>query len=530
MGVLREYSQGVFKWLATTTELRPSGRGTTLTHSVRIEPAGLMGRLVAAVEVARKGRRLVERVYRRIDAYLTGGLAGRPDADPFEEPAGRPRIRRRLEPLLHRLVRAGVEPGVALALGEFLAEAPPLAVARIRPLALARRLGLDPEALTAACLVGAREGLLVLLWDLLCPVCRIPAAITDTLRALAAHAHCPACYLDFELDFANSVEMIFRVHPQVRPSDLGTYCIGGPFHAPHVAAQVRLAPGERVDLELALPEGAYRVRGPQLPWALDFRAGPSGSATRWDLPLGRAWAWSIEPPEPPLLRAGRQLLVLTSEHDRELLVRVERTVQRADALTAARASSLALFRELFPYEVLSPGQLVSVSAVTLLVTDLDRADDLYASLGDARAFALLQEHFQAVGQCIARAGGAVVKTVGEGVVATFNDPAAAVRAGLALLKLDRSGPPLGLRVGAHSGPVLAANLSDHLDYFGATVNEARRLPQLLQGGQMVLTGPVVQDPEVAALLRARGLAVEVLPAALPGPRSGILHRVVPPTA
>ena len=50
--------------------------------------------------------------------------------------------------------------------------------------------------------------------------------------------------LDFPLDFSKSVEMIFRANPEIRDSDVATYCLGGPEHSPHVAAQVRVAPGE----------------------------------------------------------------------------------------------------------------------------------------------------------------------------------------------------------------------------------------------------------------------------------------------
>ena len=67
---------------------------------------------------------------------------------------------------------------------------------------------------------------------------------------------------------------------------------------------------------------------------------------------------------------GGQVVALTNDHDQELVVRLERAAPRDDALTAARAAALALFRELFPGEVLSPGQLVSVSTVTFLVTAL----------------------------------------------------------------------------------------------------------------------------------------------------------------
>ena len=78
------------------------------------------------------------------------------------------------------------------------------------------------------------------------------------------HGKCEACQLDFELDFANSVEMIFRVHPEVREADLGVYCIGGPAHSPHVMAQVRVAPSERIELDLGLSEGKYQIPRPAI--------------------------------------------------------------------------------------------------------------------------------------------------------------------------------------------------------------------------------------------------------------------------
>ena len=128
------------------------------------------------------------------------------------------------------------------------------------------------------------------------------------------------------------------------------------------------------------------------------------------------------------------MLILNNGHDRELVIRVERTASRSDALTAARAASLALFRELFPGEVLAPGQLATVSMVTFLVTALDpsQADELYQTLGDARAFGVIHEHFRRLGEAIRHGGGAVVKTQGDGMVASFGDVTAAVRTALEL--------------------------------------------------------------------------------------------------
>ena len=69
----------------------------------------------------------------------------------------------------------------------------------------------------------------------------------------------------------------------------------------------------------------------------------------------------------------------------------------------------------------------------------------------------------------------MVKTMGEGVLASFSQVTAAVETALALPgRLDRGGPsPLGgLRLGVHKGPALAATLNDQLDYFGTTARDA----------------------------------------------------------
>ena len=207
-------------------------------------------------------------------------------------------------------------------------------------------------------------------------------------------------------------------------------------------------------------------------------------------------------------------------------MRLERAVQRGDALTAARASALALFRELFPGEALSPGQLISVTTLTFLVTDLVEATQLYRDLGDARAFTVVHEYFRLTQESVVKEGGALVKTVGEGVLAVFSDPAAAVRVAAGLPKLlakNETTRGLGVRVAAHRGPALAATLNDHLDYFGATLNQAMRLPALVSGGELVLTQALAADPGVAALLQAHGFASRV---AESGDLGLVLHRFV----
>ena len=424
--------------------------------------------------------------------------------DPSEEPAriSGPR-RQRLERVLERLVERGIDASIIDRLSDHLTLGSAQEIARIRPVALAEQWGLDPDHVVAACLHGAHEGLLELHWDLLCPVCRISCRVTDTLRAIGEHAHCEACHLDFQLDFANSIEMIFRVHPEIRDVDLGIYCIGGPAHSPHVFAQVRVAPRERIELDLELPEGSYRLRGPQLPWSVDFQVQKSATIRRWDVELAAGPAQE----RPPALRAGAQVLILNNGHDRELVVRIERRASHPNALTAARAASLALFRELFPGEILAPGQLATVSTATLLITalDADQADALYHDLDDARAFNMIHEHFQRLAAAIRRGGGAVVKTMGEGVLAAFSDVAAAVRTALELpqeLAGSETTRRLRLRVGVHRGRMLATTLNDQLDYFGTTARQTTAILKYARGDELILAWPSHPIPRSEQALNA----------------------------
>lgn len=526
MGVLRDFDSGPFQWFVSIVELAPRpGGGTILTHRVRIAVHGLLGRAVAALKIGNNGRKAMDQVYRRIDAALTGKLGADALVDPFEAPDALPRDRqRRLDDWLAGLGPKGVDPLVAERLGEFLAKGAPQEVARIRPLALARRLGLDPDQVVAACLRGAYDGVLVLLWDLLCPVCRIPSQVIDTLRALREHAHCEACHVDFELDFANSVEMIFRVHPEIRDTELGTYCIGGPAHSPHVVAQVRVAAGERITLDLSLNEGSYKLRGPQLPYAIDFRVEPSAPLRRWELDLSTA-------PDPSItktLNVGGQTIAVSNDTAHELVVRVERTAPRDDALTAARASALALFRDLFPGEILSGGQLINLTTTTLLVTELDHPGNFYVELGDARAFALIHEHFRILDQCIRQHDGALIKTVNEGLVAVFSDSTRAVEAALALAPALGGGEQtreLRLRIAVHRGPAMVATLNDHLDYFGSTVNAAAQLPRLAPGGGIILSATVAAEPAVAEFLDRKGLVPSIIDAPIRGLAEGFALRL-----
>lgn len=511
MCVLREFSGGPFQWFISTVELVPGApSGCELHHTIKMLPRNTFGKIIAHIETGSKCRRSLEKVYSRIDETLASQRPG-VIADAFE---AAPRLNRhqheRLAAGQQSLVLSGVPMATAEALVRFLREAPDQEVAKIRPVQLARRLSLDEDELLDACLRAVSHGLLTLQWDLLCPTCRVAADTRVSLREIESHTHCEACDFDFKSDVAGAVELVFGVHAEVRDVSVGQYCIGGPWHAPHVVAQIRLEPGERVETDLALSAGDYVLRGPRLTKAYPVRVVALGAPSYQEFVLSSADDNDCT----FTLRSGGQTLSIENTFDSLQVVRLERTIPRDDVLTAARAAATPRFRELFPAEVFGSGRLVTAEHVTMLTAAIPAIDRLYAELGDAEAYPLIERHLSDCGDAIRRHGGEVVKVIGETLVASFDKTRRAVEAAFDIAA-NRDGRPFDLAVGVHRGPALVTTANNRLDYFGATARQATALPSVAGVG-VALTEPVIAEPETAAWLATEGRAEEIKLVDLPG--------------
>ncbi len=497
LSVLREFTHGPFVWFANIVELNPrTGGGTQVSQRLLVQPKNWLGKQIARIQLGNKSKQNFGKIYSQVDDYLQSNQQASADVDPFTgrtelKPGNRSKLNARIDELRN----CAIDPRIVEAVGQYLEFASDVEVARIRPVELARRLNLDEQQVINACLHGTRIGLMTLMWDLLCPTCRIPSSVQETLANIKDHGYCEACDLRYQLDLNSSVEMIFRAHPEIRPVETRVYCIGGPAWSKHVVAQVRLANGERFACELNLEPGSYILRGPKLPFVIDLRVGGGLGVTRVDLALGR----------PPLesdairLGPGPQVIYLLNDSGQDQQVRIERTASKGDAVSAAQASTMALFRELFPDEVLANGQIVSLTHITLMLVQLPDAYKLYESLGDAEAFSRIRSRLESILEMVKSVNGAVVKTIGEGVLAAFSDSSRAIKCAH---KLSASDPAdlLAATVAIHSGPVMAATLDDRLDYFGRTLQVLNDLMQRASKGSIVVTSALTEQPNIAGLL------------------------------
>ncbi|MBX9702075.1 MAG: adenylate/guanylate cyclase domain-containing protein, partial [Acetobacteraceae bacterium] len=370
-------------------------------------------------------------------------------------------------------------------------------LAPIRPKLLARKLGVAPRAAAEACLAGVRAGLLTMKWDLLCTNCRGAKLSAPALSELPRGAHCPSCNIDYDRDFEKNVELSFAPAPAVRPILAGGFCLSGPMATPHVVVQLLLAPGERRSLdvdggEVDLPAGHYRVRTlhPGTVVDVEHAGGP--------FPGARVTAAGVESV------GGREF---ANDAGFELAVLVEDRTWARDALTAPEVISLQAFRDLFAAATLRPGDEAGVSQVALLFSDLQGSTALYERVGDAQAYNMVRDHFALLAGIVRDHDGAVVKTIGDAVMASFGDPAQAVQAALAM-QAAIARHDLVLKLGVHVGPSVVVTLNDRLDYFGSTVNMAARLQGQSAGGDIVLSRAVADDPAVQSVLAGRTLRPE----------------------
>jgi class 3 adenylate cyclase len=127
----------------------------------------------------------------------------------------------------------------------------------------------------------------------------------------------------------------------------------------------------------------------------------------------------------------------------------------------------------------------------------------------------VREHFRLLAAIVRDHDGAVVKTIGDAMMASFTDPAHAVRAALAMRSAIASqahtDSNLVLKVGVHAGPSVVVTLNDRLDYFGSTVNMAARLQGQSAGDDIVLSHAVAADPAVQEILGAVPKRHETVP-------------------
>ena len=441
---------------------------------------------------------------------------------------------------LFTALRQAADAQAVSAIEHHIHEAPDADLCRINVLAFAQKAGLNEERAIAAFLRAARLGIFELSWNVLCPGCGGVLGASPTLKSVHSHEYnCALCAAGYEPTLDEMVEVTFTVSPRVRriaahtPDDLSFFDYtrqifwGSGIDLPEDAEKlisettvesVELPPGERAILSVQLPAEFVIVFEPVMHSVqfLDVKGEPTRERQALTIILDK----DVAPKSTLEMRPGPLRLTIENRTGRRVLPSLwiagdklhDLLGRRRPFLTAKRMLSNQSFRDIYGTDALDADQRLKITSLTFLFTDLKGSTELYERVGDLAAFDLVRAHFQVLNEIVAAEAGAVVKTIGDAVMATFPTPDRAVAAALrmreAMRKLneERKREDLLLKIGIHEGPCLAVTLNDRQDYFGQTVNIAARVQGLADSSSIFVTGPVLGSSQAANVLAAKGLA------------------------
>jgi class 3 adenylate cyclase len=415
-----------------------------------------------------------------------------------------------------------------------------LSLYRVNPLAFARDRAIAEAESIDLFLHATRSGLFEMSWDVVCPQSGMVLDSFGALRTLKTHYVCGLCDVSGETDLDDFIDVTFTVSPQLRRL---------PFHDPESLSvedfhwklrflndgrlpgqQVRfldvlhglvrglafLPPGSTTTLRADLGPGALSGVNVQTQAAFMVpvtgapAATPSRLQVRYD---GRRFSPSLSglPPGPVIIEVEnsgttRGSLLLINWPPEIVALTVKPALDFEPYMSGGMLLARQTFRRLFRSERVDEREGLGIRQVTLLFTDLKGSTAMYERLGDLNAYALVREHFALLGVTVQQHSGAIVKTIGDAVMAVFSRPTDAVSAALDILGVieryngEHGDPSIILKVGVHCGPSIAVTLNDNLDYFGQTVNVAARVQSLADAGEICVSEALYSAPGVSDVL------------------------------
>jgi len=451
---------------------------------------------------------------------------------------------------LFSVLRQSADPKCAEAIENAIHKADDRDLCRVNVLAFAGKHGLDEERTIAAFLHAARLGIFELSWNVLCPGCGGVLEAGTTLKTVDREEYdCVLCSAGYQPTLDEMVEVTFTVSPRVRriaahspdtlseveyfrqifwgsgvdlPETLGDSLAG------FTIDSIELPPGEKAVLSVQLPNEFVIVFDPVTHGTqfIDVKGEPTRERQTLTVVFNkvRAPAGTIQ------MHPGPLRVTLENQTDRRVLPALwiaadplhDLMGKRRPFLTAKRLLSNQTFRDIYQTDTLDVDQRLKITSMTFLFTDLKGSTALYERVGDLAAYDLVRQHFRVLYDVVAAEAGAVVKTIGDAVMATFPTPDRALAAALRMRKemarinAERHNEDLLLKIGIHEGPCLAVTLNNSQDYFGHTVNMAARVQGLASSQAIFATKSVVEDTNSAKILKGSGLQPTMQRAALRG--------------
>jgi len=426
---------------------------------------------------------------------------------------------------------------------------------RVNPFAFARERNLAAAEALDLFLHAVRAGLFTMDWHLLCPACGAAVESFASLRRLHRTFFCSLCAIHTEANLDDYIQVSFTVTPAVRRlrfHDIESLTAEEFFYKVRFTGEAHLGsvdgprvveliqrgvsvlswvePGQRLAFAVDMVDGEFSAAEFHAHSGVQGKVVTGDAGTRLDMVIDEtALTCSTEQVRAGRIegsvenRRGRKVVFALANKPAAVLGQQHPGTVFEPMVTGGMLLTNQTFRRLFRNETVGGVDGIGVRDVTVLFTDLKSSTALYERIGDLRAFSLVQQHFDRLSTVVQDHAGAIVKTIGDAVMAAFQRPADAVGAALDMqaqierFNRERGADEVILKIGIHRGPSIAVTLNDALDYFGHTVNVASRVQGLADADEICVTDDVLRGDGVVGLIRPlesfdaqlRGISKEV---------------------
>lgn len=442
----------------------------------------------------------------------------------------------------------------------FIRSAPDFDLFRVNPVQYAVERGMTEAEALDLFLYASKVGLFEMDWHIVCPHCGFIIDSLHNMSQLRIHYLCPICGAERDYALDDYIQVAFSISPQVRdiqyhhPELLSiedlylNYRLSKDVISPLPAFPswrdaviyvtkylCYVQPGEKVTAELELPPGILRATDGRTSFQLSVTHEQNEQASVIPIRLVNGQFQSDDPEMQPrsLIRhtadnqpvqfrfdlerelpSGRVVIELENMQDRRSALCIYHTGELPPPVLALKPSlsgkkllTTQTFRDLFRSEVVTTNETLSIKDITFLFTDLKGSTAMYEQIGDAKAYFLVHQHFDVLSRVIRDRNGAIVKTIGDAVMAVFDNPVEATSAALEMIDALNEfshtiSQELILKVGIHRGHSVAVTVNEHIDYFGQNVNIAARVQALADANKVYITADVYNSPGVSDVFKA----------------------------
>ncbi len=451
------------------------------------------------------------------------------------------------------VVRAGADREIVAALVQRVLTGHAHAAGRMDPIKFAEAHGFDPVRCVDAFVIAAHLGLLDMSFSMVCTACGCLLEPRVSISRMQGSYPCSMCSMTAEPMLDDRIEVNFAPNKDVRrlvshtPSKLR---LSDYYRYFHFGAALSVPEGEAFDqfwsktllgghavaankrrsIPFTMPDEPLSFLFEPNTHSTVFLQRAEGLAPHDPQEVTVTYSEATISPAAIKLHPGPVRLWIDNRMQHRLMpavwagssVGAWASAPRLGFLTGKTLFTNQTFRDLFKTGQLGLDQRLKVQALTVLFTDLKGSTELYERVGDLKAYDLVRGHFDVLTTAVRHHGGAVVKTIGDAVMATFPTPAHGLASALAMQdEIERFNQARGsedvlVKIGLHHGPCLAVVLNERLDYFGQTVNIAARVQGLATEHEIFATEPIVADPAVGSLLTKRGVSPRSQRASLKG--------------